>query len=75
VFVGKLTKDVEPPLIADGDINNQSLIYNTFLATPLLLFGKPGYKEDKWSGTNCKEHYLNLAYSRARNRDVLGDPQ
>jgi hypothetical protein len=24
---------------------------------------------------NCKEHYLNLAYSRARNRDVLGDPQ
>jgi hypothetical protein len=23
----------------------------------------------------CKEHYLNLAYSRARNRDVLGDPQ
>jgi myosin-heavy-chain kinase len=52
VFVGKLTKDVEPPLTADGDINNQSLIYNTFLATPLLLFGKPGYKEDKWSGTN-----------------------
>jgi hypothetical protein len=25
--------------------------------------------------TICKEHYLNLAYSRERHRDVLGDPQ
>ena len=25
--------------------------------------------------TYCKEHYLNLAYSRERHRDVLGDPQ
>jgi hypothetical protein len=23
----------------------------------------------------CKGHYLNLAYSRERNQDVLGDPQ
>jgi myosin-heavy-chain kinase len=51
-FVGKLTKNVGPPPSADGEIDDQSLIYNAFLATPLLPFGKPGYVEDKWSGTN-----------------------
>ena len=28
------------------------MIYSTFLAASLLPFGKPGYVEDKWSGTN-----------------------
>ena len=50
-FMGKLTKNIDPPP-ADGEFDNRSLIYNTFLATPLLPFGKPGYVEDKWSGTN-----------------------
>ena len=51
-FVGTLTKDVELPPSTDGEIDNRSLIYSTFLAAPLLPFGKPGYVEDKWSGTN-----------------------
>jgi myosin-heavy-chain kinase len=49
-FVGTLTKAVDPPVA--GKMDNRSLIYSTFLAAPLLPFGKPGYTEDKWSGTN-----------------------
>jgi len=27
-FIGKLTKDIDPPPSANGEIDNQSLIYN-----------------------------------------------
>jgi hypothetical protein len=48
----KLIKGVDPPPITKEEADNRSLIYGTFLATPLLPFGKPGFIEDKWSGTN-----------------------
>jgi myosin-heavy-chain kinase len=50
-FVGTVANDIDLPVSA-GDFDDRSLIYRTFLAAPLLPFGKPGYKEDKWSGTN-----------------------
>jgi hypothetical protein len=49
-FVGTVTKEIEQP--TDDEADNRSLLYNTFLAAPLLPFGKPGYTESKWSGTN-----------------------
>ena len=51
-FVGTLTKTVDPPPSADGEIDDRSLTHSTFFADPLLPFGKPGYIEEKWSGTN-----------------------
>ena len=51
-FVGTLTKTVDLPLSADGEIDDWSLTHSTFFAAPLLSFGKPGYIEEKWSGTN-----------------------
>lgn len=51
-FIGTVTKEIEQ-LPTDGEeVDNRSLMYNTFLAAPLLPFGKDGYTEDKWSGTN-----------------------
>lgn len=50
--MGTLTRDIDPAPEVDGEIDDRSLIYNTFLAAPLLPFGKPGYEEEKWSGTN-----------------------
>lgn len=50
--MGTLTRDIDPAPEGDGEIDDRSLIYNTFLAAPLLPFGKPGYEEEKWSGTN-----------------------
>ena len=51
-FVGVLTNDLDPPPLDDDEVDDRSLIYTTFLAAPLLPFGKPQYIEDKWSGTN-----------------------
>lgn len=47
-FVGVLETALPPPP-ANQDDDNRSLVYSTFLATPLLSSG-PSYKEEKFSG-------------------------
>lgn len=49
-FIGKLTGDL--PQRVSGEADDRSLTHAVFLATPLLPFGKPGFEEEKWSGTN-----------------------
>ena len=52
VFMGTLTKAVDPPPSAEREIDNWSMTHSTFFAALLLPFRKTGYTEEKWSGTN-----------------------
>ncbi|EED78306.1 predicted protein [Postia placenta Mad-698-R] len=63
-FVGQVTSELPPPPASIADKDTRSLLYNMFLAAPLLETRdiEPGYKEVKYSGTDCA----------SQNTDILG---
>ncbi|EED85595.1 predicted protein [Postia placenta Mad-698-R] len=63
-FVGQVTSELPPPPASIADKDTRSLLYDMFLAAPLLETRdiEPGYKEVKYSGTDCA----------GQNTDTLG---